>query len=103
MNHLIFDRDHPDVDYGRLLDLPSLPDGKLPPAGWREHTGSDFLPPPQHRIVAISCAAAWRHVPAVEPGREGRQRANCWSGSSTASSASRQTWSAGTAADLTCR
>ncbi|MCC6632397.1 MAG: 3'-5' exonuclease [Gammaproteobacteria bacterium] len=61
MNHLIFDIETiPDVDYGRrLLDLPSLPDAEVAAAMFslrREHTGSDFLSLPQHRIVAISCA-----------------------------------------------
>ena len=61
MNILVFDIETiPDVDYGRrLLDLGSLPDAEVAAAMFalrREHSGSDFLPLPQHRIVAISCA-----------------------------------------------
>jgi predicted PolB exonuclease-like 3'-5' exonuclease len=61
MNHLVFDIETiPDVDYGRrLLGLAGLPDNEVAAAMFalrREHTGSDFLPLPQHRIVAISCA-----------------------------------------------
>jgi predicted PolB exonuclease-like 3'-5' exonuclease len=60
MNHLVFDIETvPDVAYGRrLLDLPGLPDAEVGAAMFalrRQHTGSDFLPLEQHRIVAISC------------------------------------------------
>lgn len=60
MNTLVFDIETiPDVDYGRrLLDLGSLPDAQVAAAMFalrREHSGSDFLPLPQQRIVAISC------------------------------------------------
>jgi 3'-5' exonuclease len=61
MNALVFDIETiPDVDYGRrLFDLGSLPDAEVAAAMFalrREHSGSDFLPLPQHRIVAIACA-----------------------------------------------
>ena len=42
----------------------------------RQHTGSDFLPLEQQRVVAIACAAAPRRLPeGVEPGRRGQRRA----------------------------
>lgn len=61
MNHLVFDIETvPDVDYGRrLLNLGELPDAEVAAAMYalrREQTGSEFLPLPQQRIVAISCA-----------------------------------------------
>ena len=61
MNTLVFDIETiPDVDFGRrLLDLGSLPAAEVAAAMFalrREHSGSDFLPLPQHRIIAISCA-----------------------------------------------
>jgi predicted PolB exonuclease-like 3'-5' exonuclease len=61
MNTLVFDIETiPDVEYGRrLLGLESLPDAEVASAMLalrREQSGSDFLPLPQHRIVAISCA-----------------------------------------------
>jgi 3'-5' exonuclease len=61
MNTLVFDIETiPDVEYGRrLLDLGSLPDNEVAAAMFalrREHSGSEFLPLPQQRIVAISCA-----------------------------------------------
>src|SRR4029077_1868496 len=50
----------PDVDLGRrLYGLEGLPDGQVAKAMFalrRQHAGSDFLPPEQHRVVAISCA-----------------------------------------------
>ena len=61
MNYLVFDIETiPDVAYGRrLLELPAeLPDDEVAAAMFglrRQHTGSDFLPIEQHRIVAISC------------------------------------------------
>jgi predicted PolB exonuclease-like 3'-5' exonuclease len=60
MNHLVFDIETvPDVDFGRrLLELPELPEAEVGAAMFalrRQHTGSDFLPLEQHRIVAISC------------------------------------------------
>jgi predicted PolB exonuclease-like 3'-5' exonuclease len=61
MNHLVFDIETiPDVDFGRrLLGLDGLADADVASAMFalrRERTGSDFLPLPQHRVVAISCA-----------------------------------------------
>jgi predicted PolB exonuclease-like 3'-5' exonuclease len=61
MNHLVFDIETiPDVEYGRrLLGLGDLPDAEVAAAMFalrREHSGSEFLPLPQHRVVAISCA-----------------------------------------------
>ncbi|MFO1504705.1 MAG: 3'-5' exonuclease [Steroidobacteraceae bacterium] len=61
MNILVFDIETvPDVAYGRrLLGLGGLPDAEVAAAMFalrREHSGSEFLPLPQHRIVAISCA-----------------------------------------------
>ncbi len=61
MNSLVFDIETiPDVDFGRrLLGLQGLPDADVASAMFalrRERTGSDFLPLPQHRVVAISCA-----------------------------------------------
>jgi predicted PolB exonuclease-like 3'-5' exonuclease len=61
MNILVFDIETvPDVQYGRrLLDLGALPDAEVAAAMFalrREHSGTEFLPLPQHRIVAISCA-----------------------------------------------
>jgi predicted PolB exonuclease-like 3'-5' exonuclease len=61
MNHLIFDIETiPDVDFGRrLLGLQGLPDAEVAAAMFaqrRQQTGNDFLPFPQHRVVAIACA-----------------------------------------------
>jgi 3'-5' exonuclease len=61
MNYLVFDIETiPDVAFGRrLLGLEGLPDGEVAAAMFakrRQHTGNDFLPLEQHRIVAISCA-----------------------------------------------
>jgi hypothetical protein len=62
MNTLVFDIETvPDTAYGRaLLDLPPhLPDADVASAMFalrREKTGDDFLPLPQHRVVAIGCA-----------------------------------------------
>jgi predicted PolB exonuclease-like 3'-5' exonuclease len=61
MNHLIFDIETiPDVDYGRrLLGLDGLPDAEVAAAMFaqrRQQSGNDFLPLPQHRVVAIACA-----------------------------------------------
>ncbi len=61
MNHLVFDIETiPDVDYGRrLLGLDGLADADVASAMFalrREKNGSEFLPLPQHRVVAISCA-----------------------------------------------
>ncbi|MDR2214465.1 MAG: 3'-5' exonuclease [Nevskiaceae bacterium] len=62
MNTLVFDIETvPDTDYGRqLLELPpQLPDADVASAMFalrRERTGDDFLPLPQHRVVAIACA-----------------------------------------------
>jgi predicted PolB exonuclease-like 3'-5' exonuclease len=61
MNFLIFDIETiPDVDFGRrLLGLDGLADADVASAMFamrREKTGSEFLPLPQHRVVAIACA-----------------------------------------------
>jgi 3'-5' exonuclease len=61
MNVLVFDIETvPDVEFGRkLFELGDLSDdevGKALQAHARQASGSDFLPPIQHRIVAISCA-----------------------------------------------
>ena len=61
MNHLIFDIETiPDVEFGRrLLGLDGLPDAAVASAMFaqqRQRTGSEFLPLPQHRIIAIACA-----------------------------------------------
>jgi len=61
MNHLIFDIETiPDVEYGRrLLGLHGLPDAAVAAAMFaqrQQKAGTDFLPLPQHRVVAIACA-----------------------------------------------
>jgi predicted PolB exonuclease-like 3'-5' exonuclease len=61
MNTLVFDIETvPDVDFGRRLHgLEGLADGQVAKAMFalrRQHTGNDFLPPEQQRVVAISCA-----------------------------------------------
>lgn len=61
MNYLVFDIETvPDVEYGRrLLGLDGLADAEVAAAMFaqrRAHTGNDFLPLEQHRIVAIACA-----------------------------------------------
>jgi 3'-5' exonuclease len=61
MNHLVFDIETiPDVEFGRrLLGIKDLPDSEVAAAMFarrRQQTGSDFLPFPQHRVVAIACA-----------------------------------------------
>ena len=61
MNCLVFDLETvPDVSLGRRLHgLEGLPDAEVAKAMFtlrRQHTGDEFLPPAQHRIVAISCA-----------------------------------------------
>ena len=61
MNYLVFDIETiPDVGYGRrTLHLDGLPDADVASAMFalrRARSGNDFLPLPQHRIVAISCA-----------------------------------------------
>jgi predicted PolB exonuclease-like 3'-5' exonuclease len=61
MNHLVFDIETiPDTEYGRrLLGLDDLADAEVTAAMYalrRETSGTEFLPLPQHRIVAISCA-----------------------------------------------
>jgi predicted PolB exonuclease-like 3'-5' exonuclease len=61
MNHLVFDIETvPDVEYGRrLLGLEGLKDADVASAMFalrRQHSGSDFLPLEQHRVVAIACA-----------------------------------------------
>jgi predicted PolB exonuclease-like 3'-5' exonuclease len=60
MNYLVFDIETvPDVDYGRrALGLEGLGDAEVAAAMFalrREHTGSDFLPLEQQRVVAIAC------------------------------------------------
>ena len=59
MNTLVFDIETvPDVELGRrLYDLPELDDAAVAQAMFakqRQARGSDFLPPPQQRVVAIS-------------------------------------------------
>jgi hypothetical protein len=61
MNTLVFDIETvPDVAFGRrLYGLAGLADAQVAKAMFalrRQHTGGDFLPPEQHRVVAISCA-----------------------------------------------
>jgi len=61
MNTLVFDIETvPDVALGRrLYRLEGLSDGQVAKAMFalrRQHTGTDFLPPEQQRVVAISCA-----------------------------------------------
>jgi predicted PolB exonuclease-like 3'-5' exonuclease len=61
MTWLVFDIETvPDVALGRrMLGLKDLSDGQVAKAMFslaRQHSGSDFLPLEQHRIVAISCA-----------------------------------------------
>jgi hypothetical protein len=60
MNYLVFDIETiPDVAFGRrLLGLDGLDDADVASAMFalrRERTGNEFLPLPQHRVVAISC------------------------------------------------
>jgi 3'-5' exonuclease len=64
MRSLVFDIETvPDTALGRrLYDLDGLPDEEVAKAMTFRHqqdTGSDFLPPHQHRVVAI--AVVWRH------------------------------------------
>ena len=61
MNTLVFDIETvPDVALGRrLFGLEGLADGQVAKAMFalrRQHTGAEFLPPEQQRVVAISCA-----------------------------------------------
>ena len=61
MNTLVFDIETvPDVDLGRrLYDLDGLADAQVAKAMFalrRQHTGGDFLPLEQQRVVAIACA-----------------------------------------------
>jgi hypothetical protein len=61
MTWLVFDIETvPDVALGRrMLGLKDLSDAQVAKAMFslaRQHSGSDFLPLEQHRIVAISCA-----------------------------------------------
>ena len=61
MNTLVFDIETvPDVALGRrLYGLEGLADGQVAKAMFalrRQHTGGEFLPPEQQRVVAISCA-----------------------------------------------
>jgi predicted PolB exonuclease-like 3'-5' exonuclease len=61
MNTLVFDIETvPDVDFGRRrYGLEGLADAQIAKAMFavrRQRTGSDFLPPEQQRVVAISCA-----------------------------------------------
>jgi predicted PolB exonuclease-like 3'-5' exonuclease len=62
---LVFDIETvPDVDFGRRsLGLEGLDDATVGEAMFtlqRQRTGSDFLPPAQQRVVAISCALRTR-------------------------------------------
>jgi hypothetical protein len=82
MNCLVFDIETvPDVEYGRrLLDLGGLPDAEVANAMFglrRAKNGSEFLPLPQHRIVAIACVLrrgdslkAWSLGDPASPERE---------------------------------
>jgi predicted PolB exonuclease-like 3'-5' exonuclease len=61
MNTLVFDIETvPDVEFGRRrYGLEGLADAQVAKAMFalrRQDTGSDFLPPEQQRVVAISCA-----------------------------------------------
>jgi len=61
VNTLVFDIETvPDVALGRrLYGLEGIADGQIAKAMFalrRQHTGGDFLPPEQQRVVAISCA-----------------------------------------------
>jgi 3'-5' exonuclease len=61
VNTLVFDIETvPDVDLGRrLYDLDGLADAQVAKAMFalrRQHTGGDFLPLEQQRVVAIACA-----------------------------------------------
>jgi len=61
MNTLVFDIETvPDVAFGRRrYGLAGLADAQVAKAMFalrRQQTGGDFLPPEQHRVVAISCA-----------------------------------------------
>jgi 3'-5' exonuclease len=61
MNTLVFDIETvPDVDFGRRrYGLDGLADEQVAKAMFalrRQQTGSDFLPPEQQRVVAVSCA-----------------------------------------------
>jgi 3'-5' exonuclease len=61
MNTLVFDIETvPDVDLGRrMYGLEGLADAQVAKAMFalrRQHAGSDFLPPEQQRVAAISCA-----------------------------------------------
>jgi predicted PolB exonuclease-like 3'-5' exonuclease len=65
MHQLVFDIETvPDVEFGRrLLGLDGLDDAAVAEAMFtvqRQRTGSDFLPLPQQRIVAIACALRTR-------------------------------------------
>jgi 3'-5' exonuclease len=82
MHQLVFDIETvPDVDYGRrLLGLDGLDDANVAEAMFaaqRQRTGSDFLPLPQQRIVAIACALRSRDTLKVwslgEPGATERE------------------------------
>ncbi|MDQ2639342.1 MAG: 3'-5' exonuclease [Pseudomonadota bacterium] len=60
MTQLVFDIETvPDVDYGRrALDLHGLSDPQVASAMFalrRQHSGNDFLPLEQQRVVAIAC------------------------------------------------
>ena len=60
MTTLVFDIETvPDIELGRrVFGLEGLPDAQVAKAMFahaRQHTGSEFLPHEQHRIVAISC------------------------------------------------
>jgi len=67
MPQLVFDIETiPDVEYGRrLFGLEGLPDAAVAEAMFmrqRQRTGSDFLPLPQQRVIAIACALRTREA-----------------------------------------
>ncbi len=92
----------PDVEFGRRLHgLETLTDkqvGYVMQTRQREQTGNEFLSLEQQRIVAISIAMRSRDGFKVwSLGEPDSPRRSWCAASSTASSASRRRWSAGTA------
>lgn len=65
MNVLVFDIETvPDIELGRrAFGLEGLPEGEVAKAMFamsRRHSGAEFLPHEQHRVVAISCVLRTR-------------------------------------------